>query len=150
MILGQGADVIIIDDPIKPSDALSEKERRRVNEIFDNAISTRLNAKKTGAIVIIMQRLHQNDLIGHVLEKGDWEVVSLPAIAAEDGVYRLSDNSDHIHCRRAGEVLHPEREPMEILEQLRRSQGSLTLSAQYQQQPVAPEGNVVRREWLRT
>lgn len=149
-ILGRGADLIIIDDPIKATDALSERERRRVNEAFDNTLYTRLNDKRTGSIVIIMQRLHQDDLVGHVLGRDDWEVASIPAIETEERIYRLGDDARDVYRRRAGEVLHEAREPREILEQLRRSQGSLTFSAQYQQMPVPPEGNIVKREWLRS
>jgi predicted phage terminase large subunit-like protein len=147
-ILGRGADLIVIDDPIKAAAALSQAERRRVNEAFDNTLYTRLNDKRTGAIVIIMQRLHQDDLVGHVLAKGDWEVVSIPAIATEESRYQLSDDPEEVYIRQAGEVLYA-REPRAILEGLRRTQGSLTFSAQYQQAPVPPEGNIVKREWLR-
>ena len=147
-ILGLGADVAILDDPIKATDALSQAERRRVNDAFDNTILTRLNDKRTGAIVIIMQRLHEDDLVGHVTATGEWEVVSIPAIAEEDATYQLSDTPGDVHVRRRGEVLYS-REPREILESIRRSQGSLTFSAQYQQAPLPPRGNIVRREWLR-
>ncbi|AMJ61097.1 hypothetical protein AXW83_13060 [Bosea sp. PAMC 26642] len=149
-ILGRGADIMIIDDPIKATDAMSEKERRRVNEAFDNTLQTRLNDKRTGAIVIIMQRLHEDDLTGHVVGRDDWEVVSIPAIATEAKTYQLSDGSGHVYARPAGEVLHAAREPSTVLEQMRRSQGSLTFSAQYQQAPIPPEGNIVKRQWLRT
>ena len=149
-ILGRGADLIVIDDPIKATDALSQAERRRVNEAFDNTFYTRLNNKSTGAIVMIMQRLHEDDLVGHVLASGDWEVVAIPAIATEDRTYRLSDHPGDVYFRRAGEVLHASREPREILEGIRRAQGSLVFSAQYQQAPIPPEGNIIKREWLRS
>ena len=148
-VLGRGADLIIVDDPIKATDALSAAERRRVAEFYDNTLYTRLNDKRTGAIVLIMQRLHQDDLVGHVLERDDWEVVAIPAIATEDRCYQLSDDPGHVYLRRAGEVLQDSREPRAVLEQIRRSQGSLTFSAQYQQAPVPAEGNIVKREWLR-
>jgi predicted phage terminase large subunit-like protein len=148
-VLGRGADLIIVDDPIKATDALSAAERRRVAEFYDNTLFTRLNDKREGAIVIIMQRLHQDDLVGHVLERDDWEVVSLPAIAAEDMTYRLGDDPRRLHRRRAGEVLQAEREPRETLEQIRRAMGSLGFSAQYQQSPMPAQGNIVRRDWLR-
>lgn len=148
-ILGKGADIVIIDDPIKALAALSKAERRRVNEFYDNTLITRLNNKVDGAIVLIMQRLHQEDLCGHVMEKGDWEVVSLPAIATEEAAFQLSDDPRHRHRRLAGDLLHPEREPMEVLEQMRRVQGSMLFQAQYQQAPVAPGGNVIKRDWLR-
>ena len=99
-VLGRGADLIIVDDPIKATDALSEAERRRVNEAFDNTLYTRLNDKRTGAIVIIMQRLHQDDLVGHVLAKDDWEVVSIPAIETEERAYQLSDDPEDVYIRR--------------------------------------------------
>jgi predicted phage terminase large subunit-like protein len=149
-LLGRGADIIIVDDPIKPGDALSQAERRRVNDAFDNTLYTRLNDKGKGAIVIIMQRLHEDDLVGHVTGRGDWEVVSLPAIETEDRTYQLSDDPEDFYERAAGEVLHHEREPRKTLEDIRRSQGSLTFSAQYQQAPIPPEGNIIRREWLRS
>ncbi|MGA2843292.1 MAG: terminase family protein, partial [Steroidobacteraceae bacterium] len=148
-ILGRGADVIIVDDPIKGIDALSEAERRRVAEFYDNTLVTRLNDKRAGAIVIIMQRLHQDDLVGHVLARDDWEVISLPAIAEADSVHQLSNDAGYVHVRRAGDLLHADREPLAVLEQVRRSQGSLTFQAQYQQDPVPPGGNIIRREWLR-
>ena len=149
-VLGRGADLIVIDDPIKGVDALSRAERRRVNEAFDTTLLTRLNDKRRGAIVIVMQRLHADDLVGHVLERDAWEVVSLPAIAAEETLHRLSDVPGDVYRRRVGELLHPEREPMAVLEQMRRAQGSLTFQAQYQQDPAPAGGNVIRREWLRT
>ena len=148
-ILGRGADVIVVDDPIKAIDALSQAERRRVAEFYDNTLITRLNDKQAGAVVIIMQRLHQDDLVGHVLERDEWEVVSLPAIATDTTVHRLSDVPGDVHRRDAGDLLHPQREPQEVLEQVRRSQGSLTFQAQYQQEPVPAGGNVIQRGWLR-
>jgi hypothetical protein len=80
----RGADLILIDDPLKPDDALSETRRKAVNEWYDNTLVTRLNDKATGCIIIIMQRLHQDDLVGHVMEQEPWNVLSFPAIAAQD------------------------------------------------------------------
>jgi predicted phage terminase large subunit-like protein len=147
-VLGRGADLIVVDDPIKATDALSQAERRRVNETFDSTFLTRLNDKRRGAIVVVMQRLHQDDLVGHVLASGDWEVVSIPAIAPDRMVYQLGDRADDVYVRQPGETLHA-REPREVLEEIRRAQGSLTFEAQYQQSPVPLQGNVVKREWLR-
>lgn len=148
-VLGRGADIILIDDPLKAIDATSEAERRRVNDFYDNTLFSRLNDRRTGAIVIIMQRLHQDDLVGHVLAKEDWEVVSLPAIAMESKTYRTGDQPQNIYYRPVERVLNLGRDTREEYEKIRRSQGSLVFSAQYQQTPVPPEGNVVRREWIR-
>lgn len=148
-LLGRGADLIVIDDPMKATDTFSLAERQRVNQTFDNTILTRLNDKTKGAIVIIMQRLHESDLVGHVIGKGDWEHVFIPAIELEARSYRLSDDPEHLHNRPAGEPLHAAREPLDVLEEIRRAQGSLVFSAQYQQAPIPPEGNIVKREWIK-
>ncbi len=150
-VLGRGADLIVIDDPIKGlAAALSQAERRRVAEFYDSTLYSRLSDKVNGAIVIVMQRLHQDDLVGHVLDKEDWEVLSIPAIAPDDSHIRVGSAKDAVIHRRAGDVLHPEREPAEWLEAARRNLGSLNFSAQYQQNPLPAEGNVIRREWLKT
>lgn len=150
-VLGRGADLILIDDPIKALDALSEAERRRVWDFYVGTLCTRLNDKQTGAIVIVMQRLHSEDLVGRILalEAEAWEVVSIPAIALEPHAYPLSDAPDHVYLRQPGEVLHEAREPLSILEEIRRAQGSMNFAAQYQQEPVPPGGNIIRRSWLR-
>jgi hypothetical protein len=84
VLTGRGADFIIIDDPLKPEEALSESQRVGVNQWFDHTLYSRLNDKQKGCIIIIMQRLHEDDLVGHVLEQESWEHVRLPAIAEQD------------------------------------------------------------------
>jgi hypothetical protein len=128
--------------------ALSEAERRRVAEFYDSTLYSRLNNKAEGVIIIVMQRLHQDDLVGHVLEKENWEVLSIPAIATEDLAYPIGPDRRDIYERKAGEVLHHEREPQEWLEAARRNLGTLNFSAQYQQNPLPAEGNVIKREWI--
>ena len=80
---GEGGDIIVIDDPVSAGDALSPTVREAANEWFDNTMSTRLNDPKTGAYVVVMQRLHQSDLVGHILERhpDEWTVLCLPACA---------------------------------------------------------------------
>ena len=148
-VLGRGADLIVIDDPIKSLAALSKAERRRVAEFYDGTLIGRLNQKGSGAIVLIMQRLHEDDLTGHVLGKEKWEVVSLPALASKAGAFRLSSRPGHVYRRQPGEELHAAREPREVLEQVRRAQGSLIFEAQYQQAPVPAGGAAIKRAWLR-
>jgi hypothetical protein len=63
-----------------------------------------------------MQRLHEDDLVGHVLPKEWWEVVSIPAIETEDRPYRIGPEPHEIYRRRAGEVLYPDREPQSVLD----------------------------------
>jgi hypothetical protein len=84
VLTGRGADFIIVDDPLKPDEALSDTRRNAVNEWFDHSLYSRLNDKRHGCIILIMQRLHEDDLVGHVLGLEPWKVIRLPAIAEED------------------------------------------------------------------
>lgn len=146
-VTGRGGNYLIIDDPIKPDEAMSETTRTGVNESFSRTLATRLDDKENGSIIVVMQRLHEQDLAGALIEKGHWDHLSLPAIATEDAVIRLPRN--RILRRKVGDVLHPERESLKTLEQLRLSLGSAVFSAQYQQQPVPAAGNMAKADWLR-
>jgi hypothetical protein len=81
VLTGRGADLIVIDDPLKPEEALSDRHRQGANEWYDHTLYSRLNDKATGAVVLVMHRLHEDDLAGHVLAREDWELVRFPAIA---------------------------------------------------------------------
>jgi predicted phage terminase large subunit-like protein len=147
-LTGLGGDMFIIDDPLKPVDALSEPLRNQVNQWFSNTLVSRLDNKATGAIIVVMQRVHLHDLTGHLLEHGsDWTVLSLPAIAEADEQIAIAPGQTHL--RRAGEAIHPEHEPLEVLQKLRRDVGSEIFAAQYQQSPVPPGGAMIKRETLR-
>jgi predicted phage terminase large subunit-like protein len=147
-LTGRGGDLIIIDDPLKPIDALSEAKRNAANDWFLNTVLSRLDDKRTGAIVIIMQRVHMDDLTGFVLRQSDeWTVLSLPAIAESFETIALT--MGQVHHRRPGEVLSPEREPLQILERMRLQLGSELFSAQYQQAPVPPGGAMIKRHWIK-
>ncbi len=140
---GRGADVIIIDDPLKADDAQSDKARRVVNDWFSTTVLSRLDDKQKGAIIVVAQRLHEDDLPGRLLTEGGWHHLDLPAIAQED--QEVPIGPDAVHRHRTGEALHPEREPLALLEGIKREMGSLTFSAQYLQRPVPPEGNLIKR-----
>src|SRR6266446_6192206 len=90
VLTGRGADLILIDDPLKPEEALSEARRNATNDWYANTLYSRLNDKRRGGIVSIMQRLHEDDLVGHVLGQEPWEVVSFPAIAEADEVHEIA------------------------------------------------------------
>src|SRR6266852_8922113 len=92
-------------------EALSESRRKAVNEWYDHTLLSRLNDKERGCIVIIMQRLHQDDLVGHVIEQEDWEILSFAAIAEADEIYPIDSLlGRRLFTREAGSILHPERE----------------------------------------
>jgi predicted phage terminase large subunit-like protein len=147
-LTGRGGDIIIIDDPIAALAALSPKAREHVLDWYFNTLLSRLDDKQNGAIVLVMQRLHEDDLAGALLRGSDeWTVVNLPAIAEQDEEIPIGNGE--VHFRRAGDVLHPEREPKEVLDSLRAQLGPEIFSAQYQQRPVPPGGGMIKRTWVR-
>jgi predicted phage terminase large subunit-like protein len=145
-LTGRGGDIIIIDDPLKPDDALSDSRRNAANSWFLNTLLSRLDDKRTGAIVIVMQRVHVDDLTGFVLGLSEgWEVLSLPAIAPHPQSIPIWGGD--IYERQAGEPLAP-REPIQVLDELKLQLGSDAFSAQYQQSPMPPGGAMVKRHWV--
>ncbi len=160
VLTGRGADFIIVDDPLQPDKALSDTRRAAVNDWYDNTLCSRLNHKLTGCIVVVMQRLHEDDLVGHLLDieqrqaidiEPKWHVLRFPAIAEEEErhvVHRLGKT--FTYGRKVGEVLHPEREPREILDQLRETQGEYHFAGQYQQSPAPTGGGMVKQRWFKT
>ena len=152
VLTGRGADFIIIDDPLKPDEALSEVQRNSVNEWFDHTLYSRLNDKRTGRIIVIMQRLHEDDLVGHVLSQSDkWKVLRFPAIAEEDETYTIQTLFGR-RCfhRKTGEALHPDREPLEVLQSIRETQGAYNFAGQYQQAPAPLGGGMIKAGWFKS
>ena len=108
---------------------------------------SRLDDKRTGAIVIVMQRVHLDELTGFVQAlSDDWEVLGLPAIGLIDGHIPIS--TYRVHHRTVGQALSPEREPLWVLEEMRLQLGSDAFSAQYQQEPAPPGGAMIKRKWI--
>jgi predicted phage terminase large subunit-like protein len=145
-LTGRGADLIIVDDPLKANEVQSESARKRVIDWYGGALVSRLNDKQTGSIVAVMQRLHEDDLAGHLMRQGGWDHLDMPAIALQNEIIEIGHGKSH--ARRSGDVLHPERENRETLEATKVEVGSLKFSAQYQQRPVPVEGNLIRRSWF--
>lgn len=139
-ITGMGADLIIIDDPIKSrEEAQSLTYREKVWDWYTNDLYTRL--EPGGAMILVMTRWHEDDLAGRILssEEGEnWRVVRMPALA-EDG---------DVLGRRPGEALNPERYPAEELLKIKAVLGSWAFEALYQQRPMPAEGGMFKREWF--
>lgn len=147
-LTGLGGDIFIIDDPQKPVDAQSDSRRNALNNWFSNTLIPRLDNKETGVIVVVMQRVHMDDLSGYLLSGGGpWDLLSLPAIADEEG--QIPTGPGLFYRRRLGEPLHGAYESLETLRALKRSLGSDNFSAQYQQAPVPAGGLMIQRSWLR-
>lgn len=147
VLTGRGGNLIVIDDPIKASDALSDAKREAVNHWFFNTLFSRLDDKSRDRIVVVMQRLHVDDLAGHLLTgDGGWVQLNLPAIAETDERFDLGDG--RVFTRRHGEALHPVRESLETLAQIRKTLGTYEFSAQYQQSPVPLDGGLIKWSWF--
>jgi predicted phage terminase large subunit-like protein len=150
VLTGRGADIILIDDPLKPEEALSEAQRQAANAWYDHTLYSRQNDKRHGAIVIIMQRLHEDDLVGHVLGQEQWEILSFPAIAEKDEEHRIEMILEpRCFVRRQGEALHAAREPLEVLDRIRRTIGEYNFAGQYQQSPAPLGGGLVKATWIK-
>jgi predicted phage terminase large subunit-like protein len=141
-ITGKGANILVIDDPVKNrEDAESENNREATWDWYTSTAYTRLSPG--GGILVILTRWHDDDLAGKLLRHAEdgadqWEVIKYPAIAEEDEKFR-----------KVGESLHPERYNVDALEQIRKAIGPRDWSALYQQNPVSDEGDYFSRDMIR-
>jgi predicted phage terminase large subunit-like protein len=148
---GFGGNKILVDDPHNTKKAESDVERQQALEDFDKGLTSRPNDPKTGAIVVIMQRLHQEDLTGHLLKKNIPGLVHvcLPTIAArnEDLIFPISGR---IISRRTGDLLHSERLGPAEVAQAKLDLGSFGFAGQHQQEPAPLEGGLLKvANWRR-
>ena len=122
---------IIIDDPLKPDDAFSDVKRKAVNERYNNTIRSRVNSRET-PVIVIMQRLHEEDLSGYLLDGGsgeDWHHLCLPALDEEN------------------KPLWEQKHSFVELEQIRQAD-RYTFAGQYMQTPAPDEGGEWKKEWF--
>src|SRR5882672_8807772 len=147
-LTGRGGSLFIIDDPLKPGDAHSEATRQRVIEWYRSTLVTRPDDKQAARIVLVMQRIHVDDLVGYLLENdAGFEVLNLPAVAQSTSTYDLGGGRTHV--REKGDLLHPAHEPAEVLREIKKSMGAMLFSAQYQQAPAPAGGKIIKRKMLR-
>lgn len=148
---GEGGDMLMVDDPHNIRESESDVVRDGVLEWWDTVMSTRLNDPKTGCRVVIMQRVHEQDLSGHILEKaaGEWVHLKLPAEFEKDrrcvtvwAGHRWEDPRTKPH-----ELLWPERFGPEEMAHLKKSLGSYAAAGQLQQEPAPLEGGILKKEF---
>lgn len=140
-LTGKGADLMIIDDPVKNDcEANSYNARNKLWDWFRATAMTRLEPFAT--LILVMTRWHEDDLCGRIIQEfgheNEWTIIKIPAIA--------SDND--ILDRLPGEALWPERFNKAAIEKIRKTIGSLWFSALYQQDPIAQVGNIFKRHWF--
>lgn len=145
-LTGRGGNLIIVDDPINSEGAMSEAKRSAANNWFDSTLYSRLDSKRDDVIILIMPRLHVEDLAGYVMPREHWTHLNLPAIADCEQLIPIGD--DEFHQRQVGDLLHEEREPRDVLEKLKSTLGSFNFSAQNQQCPVPPEREIIKWSWF--
>jgi predicted phage terminase large subunit-like protein len=143
---GHGTDIVIIDDLHKADEALSPVTREAALNFYRNTLLSRFNNPADARILVIGQRLHEEDIVGYLKEQGGWHHLNLAAICEEDEEIPLSRG--RIWHRRKGDLLNPEHLPLAELEAKRLSMGDRLFGAQYQQNPIAADGGQVRLEWF--
>lgn len=137
-LVGQGADIIILDDPIPPSVAWKDQARQAAISWFDEEVMQRLNDKSNGSIIMVTHRVHPEDLTNHLLGFPDeWHVLSIPAIAMENETWHMPNGE--IVRRNKGEALMPSRETRAELRELMLSIRASQFGSQYQQAPFVPQ-----------
>jgi len=143
-VTGMGADIIVIDDPQNPQLARSDVERENANVFFNETLRSRLNNPDKGVFIVIMQRLHENDLTGMLLEKEpeNWEHICLPA--------ELSDRVKPIELKEfyTDGLLFPQRLSKKTLDSFKLGLGSYGYSGQYGQIPSPSEGGIFKGQWF--
>lgn len=148
---GKGGNRVVVDDPVNPEEAYSDAKRDAANDYVDRTLPSRLDDKKRDAMVIVMQRIHDEDVTGHVLARslpGEWVHLCVPAEAPEP-TRIVFPRSGRVVDRMVGELLWPEREDVTELAQMKRAMGTRDYEAQYNQNPAPPEGAMLKTSWLR-
>lgn len=142
---GDGGETLVVDDPLNPRQAASEAELENAKDWFKMTLPSRLRDKKNGAIVIVMQRLHEGDTAGLALDMG-YEHLCLPAEYDPKRSVHVVGSGDP--RKEPGELLWPEHEDREHVDAMKTAMGPYAFSGQYQQSPHPADGGVFKKEWL--
>jgi len=148
-ITGARGDRVIIDDPLSVEDAASDAVRKSRREWFLEAVPSRINKPMESAIIVIMQRLHEEDTSGIILEKGlPYDHIMLPM--RYDPGRAMPTMLGHEDLRtEEGELLFPARFPLEVVDRDELAMGPYATAGQHQQSPEPRGGGVIKREWWR-
>ena len=150
-VTGTGSDFIIVDDPIKPADAesmASDKVLESCKLFYDTTLSSRLNNPAIGVKIVIMQRLHEKDLSGHILDSIDFSFYDHISLPAETKSTYSVVKPQALRGKYKGDLLWPDRWPENVLREYNNQMGD-AYYGQYLQTPVRPGGAIIRRDWLR-
>lgn len=166
VITGEGGDIIVFDDPhnVRKTVGDSDAARKNTLQFWDEAMSSRLNDQQNGVFVVIMQRVHENDLAGHILKtEFGWTHLCLPAVYEANHPFPIQTTVKRKSSgptpeqrqvwadpRQVGEVLWPQRFPLPALQRIAKDENlsSHMAAGQLQQRPTAREGGLFKREWF--
>ena len=147
-LTGRGADIIIVDDPLKANEAHSPTARQGSIDWFNSTVHTRFNNPKKGKVIVVAQRLHAEDLPGHLIEAGTWETLILPAINPKTQLYDIVRGGSKARFA-AGRILQPSRHDEQDLALLKKEMGEHDFEAQFNQQPLPPGGAIFKDAWIK-
>lgn len=146
-ITGKGADYLICDDPLKPDEALSDTIRVETNKAIRNTLFSRFNDPRIGRFILIMQRLHEDDPTGHLLEDGGYYHLKLPAEAVDrPTIISLGQRKPWV--MKKGDLLFPQRFTKDVLAEKRRDMLDYNYVGQYLQEPVPLGGGEFKENWI--
>ena len=139
-ITGEGADILILDDPHHPKEIFSKTLREKTIDWYEQVFSTRLNNRTKGKIILVMQRLHAQDLAGHLIEKNGYDLINLPIYFSEQQLYNTLEAEKMV---KKGEILNPTRFDVAAIESLKADLGKSAFSAQYLGKSAQETGNII-------
>jgi predicted phage terminase large subunit-like protein len=146
-LLGKGGSVLVIDDPLDPTQAASDVERQNANEWIKSTFLTRFNDKRTGKAVVVMQRLHADDVSGMLLEMGGWHHLCLPGEFKERKTISIGTKKWEMNT---GDSLDVKRFTPEIIEQTKREYADpFKYEAQVNQNPTPDDGMFFKKTWMK-
>lgn len=148
---GEGGDILVVDDPHNVKERESDVMREAAIDWWSNTMSTRLNDPKKRRRIVVMQRVHEHDLAGHLLDQGGWHHLNLPA-EYEGGKCVVTGCVFHwedTERKEDGEVLWKDRFGKAEINQLKKDLKEFGAAAQLQQRPAPAEGGILKRHWWR-
>lgn len=144
-LLGMGGNYLIVDDPLDPEQSVSDIERKNANEWISSTFLTRFNDRRVGKAVVVMQRLHSDDVSGMLLERGGWTHLNLPGVFAEKKIISIGKKSWIVE---KDEALDKKRLTPEVLEQIQRDyEDPFKYAAQILQNPTPDDGMFFKKDW---
>lgn len=140
---GEGGDYLIVDDPHNPTQINSPKLRNKAIDWFEQTFVTRLNDSKNGVIIVVMQRLHEEDLSSQLISCGDWELLKIPMVAPKNLFYTIRQKEYEF---KQDEILNSKRDNVAFITKIEKEMGARNFVAQFLQEPLPSNYNLLSEE----